>query len=237
MQLDAIWNRAQADLTIKTKQGDADMFLWEHASRIAKTARYIAQLPIVIEFNPDSIAVVAGALYSEAGWVIQWREGKITPHEIRLSPLKDTIRDLGITMMEKSLSKLIKPDSLHRAGLAIRHMTQRKTNLIDAQILADAVNLNEFGFIPLWASIRRGMLEGKGVQAVIDTWKRKKEYQFWSARLRDSFRFEPVRKIATKRLQIFETFMDDLDSQHTCDDVRDYLMDDPVESTQASSVE
>ncbi len=236
MQLDAIWNCARADLTIKTKQGEIDLFLWEHASRFANAARHISQIPIVSEFKPDLVAVVASALYIEAGWIQMWREGKISKHEIRLSPLTNSNRDYGISMMEKSLVKLMTPDSLQRASLAIRHISQRNTKFIDTQILAEALNLNEFGFIPLWASIRRGMLEGKGVQAVIDNWKRKKEYQFWSARLRDSFRFEPVRLLAAKRLRMFERFMEDLESHHLCTDIEESLLDESFESIQSSTL-
>jgi hypothetical protein len=63
------------------------------------------------------------------------------------------------------------------------------------------------------------MLEGKGVQAVLETWQRKREYQFWTARLRDSFRLAPVRRLAEERLCRFEQFMEELAAQQAGSDV------------------
>jgi hypothetical protein len=85
----------------------------------------------------------------------------------------------------------------------------------------------------LWSAIRRGAVDGKGVQAVLDTWRRKKEYQFWTARLNDSFRFEPVRELARRRLEKFERLLEELGDQHAAVDVAALLSvrrDDPVQS-------
>ena len=54
---------------------------------------------------------------------------------------------------------------------------------------------------------------------MIDTWKRRKEYQFWSARLNESFHFEPVRKIAEKRLAIYERIMQEVESHLAVSDL------------------
>ena len=114
-------------------------------------------------------------------------------------------------MMENGLANLLPREAIRRASLAIRSMSRRGTDSVEGRIVSDADNLDEFGPLALWPSIRRGVLDGKGIQAVIDTWQRRKEYQFWSARLNDSFHFEPVRKIAEKRLAIYESIMQEVE--------------------------
>ena len=236
MQLDAIWNRARADLMLKTRQGESDLFLWEHAVRVAQSSQHISNIPVVREKNADETAVLIAALYHDAGWVVRWQNGHIDRTEIRLGQLNEADRELGVALMEDRLASLIGPGSLQRAGHAIRTRSRRNPDSIEAQILCEAINLNGFGYMPLWLSIRRGMLEGKGVQAVIDTWKRKKEYHFWSARLHDSFRFEPVRKLAADRLKLFERFMEELEVQHTGVDLMDRLVQKHTDRLNAAPV-
>ena len=219
MDLEAIWKRARADLVIPTPRGDSDVFLWEHSVRIAKTAQHIARLPIVRSKGPNEAAVVAAGLYHHAGWIACIRERTVDRMEVLWGVLSEADHDQGAVLMEKSLAGLLPKESLDLAGQAIRGIRNRGSELIEAQVVAEADNLQEFGVVSLWSAIRRGAVEGKGVQALLDTWRRRKEYQFWTARLNDSFRFEPVRELARRRLEKFERLLEELEEQHTAADV------------------
>jgi len=219
MDLDTIWKRARGDLTVTTKQGDPDVFLWEHSYRVAQVAQRIAHLPEVRPHDPDELAIVAAALYHDAGWAIRWRDGEIERSEILLGPTTDTACEQAATLMEQSLAGFLPPGTLERAARAVRGLNDREPTSVEAQVVVEANNLEEFGLLLLWPAIRRGMVDGKGIQAVIDSWRRKKEYQFWSARLRDSFRFPAIREIAERRLERLEQFMMQLEEQHLGTDV------------------
>lgn len=219
MDLEAIWKRARTDLVIPTPRGDSDVFLWEHSARVAQTAEHIARLPIIRSQKPNEAAIVAAGLYHHAGWIARFREGTVDRAEVLLGSLSEADHDQGVVLMEKSLSGLLAKESLELAAQAIRGARNRGTELIEAQVVIEADNLQEFGVVSLWSAIRRGALEGKGVQAVLDTWRRKKEYQFWTARLNDSFRFEPVRELARRRLEKFEQLLAELEDQHSVVDV------------------
>lgn len=210
-ELDRVWQQARSDLMVATVTGDPDLFLWEHASRIARAACAMARLECVQKLHPDLSAVTAAALYHDAGWVARFQSGEIDRCEILVRPPSETHRDQGVLMMEKGLANLLPREAIRRASIAIRSMSRRATDSVEARIVSDADNLDEFGPLALWPSIRRGLLDGKGIQAVIDTWQRRKEYHFWSARLNDSFHFEPVRKIAEKRLAIYERIMQEVE--------------------------
>ena len=212
-EIDAIRKRARADLIVMTDQGDSDVFLWEHSVRVAHSAQQIAKLPEVVPKDADQDALVAAALYHDAGWVIGCREGRLDRRDILLSPLPGSAWGQAASLLEARLAPILQASSLRRATIAVREMGKREPESIEGRILVEANNLDEFGVTALWPAIRRGFIEGKGVQAVIDTWRRKKEYQFWSARVKDSFRFPTVRKHAERRLKRLERFMRELEEQ------------------------
>ncbi len=214
MQLDAIWNRARADLVATTEHGDEDVFLWEHAVRVAENARRIVMLPVVQEASPDETAVVAAALYHDAGWIVRLRNGEIKRDEILIRPMSESHREEGAALMERSLSRSLSHDSLTRASQAIRALNDRGIEPIEGQVVCEADNLEEFGVLSLWSTIRRSAIDGKGVQTLLETWRRRKEYRFWEARLNDSFRFAAVRAVAERRLKQFESLMEELERQH-----------------------
>ena len=211
--LDPIWNAARADLVIATESGDPDLFLWEHSVRVARSAQQIAALPVVRKQAPDESAVVAAALYHDAGWAVRWREGTAKRTEILVRPTPEPHREQGASMMEQSLAEVITADSLERASSAIRTINDYEIPTIEGQIVTEAENLEEFGLISLWTAVRRGMLDGKGVETVIETWRRRKEYRFWEAFLADSFRFDRVREIGKERLAKLERMMEELEEQ------------------------
>lgn len=219
MHWDAIWNRARADLVITTEQGGEDLILWEHSVRVSETARQIARLPEVQAASPDEAAIVAAALYHDAGWVARLRDSEIRRGEILCRLKSEAHREHGALMLEHALGELLPRDTLQRASGAIRTLKNRRIESVEGQVITEADNLDELGVLSLWSSIRRGVTEGKGVQAVIDTWRRRKEYRFWEAHLKDSFRFAPVRAVAEKRLEQLERLMRELEGQHTGADI------------------
>jgi len=223
--LDAIWNRARADLVINTESGDQDVFLWEHCARVARTAQAIRKFPAVREQASDEIAIVAAALYHDAGWIVQLEEGQIGRTEILVRAPGEAMREQGALLMERSLTGMIPDDSRKRASEVIRTLHDRGMKLIESHVVADSENLEEFCLLAFWPTIRRGAREGKGVQAAIDTWRRKKEYQFWTARINESFRFGVVRELARQRLAKYERAMVELEECHQGDDIKMALED------------
>ncbi len=233
MHLDDITHRAEVDLTLVGAHGDEDPFLWEHTRRVAQSALSIASLPLFQSQHPDNEVLYAAACYHAAGWAARVNAGEADRVQVLLSPLCGAIGDEGATMLEARLADILPPERLRRAARAIRTLHERDVDQIEAQIVAEARALEEFGLVSIWPTIRKGMLERKGVQAAIDTWRRKHEYHFWPARLKDDFRFEPVRELARQRLGKLEAFMNELARQHYGQDVSDLNVvheDTPVSS-------
>lgn len=220
MSSKTIRNRARADLIVINGQGEDDPFLWEHSLRVLHNAVMIATLAEVRQASPDPITIEAAALYHDSGWVARLRSNEINRMDVLIRPVSSTHFDQGAMLLEERLRDVISRDSLMRASQAVRSLGARETSQIEARILAEANNLDEFGALSLWPNIRRGLLDGRGVQSVIVTWRRQKEFRFWEARLSNSFRFGAVRAIAEERLRQYDRFMRELEEQIEGRDVR-----------------
>ncbi len=214
----SIWSCARDDLVVLDDQGHADVFLWEHASRVARTAEWIAEQPDVPQDRVDLSVLLAASLYDGAGWAVQLREGVVCRTDLLGKAATDVQRDLAASLMEKRLAKLMPGGVLQRAAECIRTSHPRHSDLVEAQILADADNLDQIGPLLLCQIVRRQGLEGGGVQAAIDTWNRRKEYRYWDARI-DAFCFESARKVAHQRLKEIDRYMTELGRQHLGQDL------------------
>ncbi len=231
MQWDVIWSRARTDLVITKARGDEDVLLWEHSMRVAQNARQIVGLPEAVATGADEAAVVVAALYHEAGWIARLKRGEIEPSDIFVRSTHDDHREEGAAMLGRSMAKLLPGESLTRALHAVRAMDDRNTDRGDALALMDADHLDEFGVISLWPTVRKGFLDGKGVQAAVETWRRRKEYRFWEARLRDSFHFDAVRDVARSRLAQLDEVMQVLAEQQEGKDLARQLRSDRANDT------
>ena len=208
---DAIWSRARGDLVIRTEKGEEDVFLWEHAARVARTAEYVSALPVVASENPDPIAVCAAALYHDFAWAAAFQKGAFQRIEILTTSLSRAQRELSVTMLEERLSDILPGDSLARAAEAIRTVDERKIASIEGRIVAEAIHLDEVGLLYLWRLIRRYTLDGKGTRAVVERWRREHEYHYWTSRLQDEFHFDATRRLAQERVETYARFMEDLE--------------------------
>lgn len=212
--LDAIWDRARIDLVVKAVDGGEDMFCWENAHRIARAALRIIQFPQVRALPTDEGALLAAALYYDVASVDLLRQGDIKPHELFARGRAKKHREQSAARMSERLADILSDKSGALASEAILTLNNRNVQSIEGRILSDARNLNDVGLLSLWPAIRRSMAEGNGVESLIETWKRQKEYHFWEARLNESFHFDDVRKIAENRLGQFDRFVADLAHLH-----------------------
>jgi hypothetical protein len=90
---------------------------------------------------------------------------------------------------------------LDRATRLLHEMTQRAPMLDEARLLADAVNLEDFGVSGLILQAITLATQGDGLEQVADGHEKREQYGYWEARLKDGFHFEPIRQIARRRLE------------------------------------
>jgi hypothetical protein len=90
---------------------------------------------------------------------------------------------------------------LDRGTRVLYEMPHRAPMLDEARVLADAVNLDDFGLTGLvWLCMQAGH-DGEGIAQLSGGLEKREQYGYWDARLRDGFHFEAVRQIARRRLE------------------------------------
>lgn len=220
-----IWLRARHDLIVRSDDGSEDVLVWEHATRVARSAVAIARLIGLQTGEADQECLTSAALYQDRCWILQHQDDTLSVSEMLAKPLSVAQRELAATSARQSLADCMPSKRLESVCRVICEAGDRRTTNIGAQILADATNLDQIGPLALLHHIRRQSPGYGSVAALLKTWDRQREYNFWPARIKEGFRFEPIRRIAEQRLQAAESLVDTLRSQANAEDVATAIND------------
>lgn len=202
----AIWARAEKTMSLVEPGGLVDVFLWEHSKRVVDSIPDILNIAGIQAEELDRMALFTAALYHDAGWIDQVRDGSISRWDILAQPTSDDQRGLGAGLARKQLADRLPAPCLETAEAAIRALNKRDVSLPEGQILAEADSLDEIGPMAFWQMARSNTSKGRGIEACIDAWHKRQEYNFWGLRL-ERFRFEPTRQLAEKRLRVMDQFI------------------------------
>jgi hypothetical protein len=91
-------------------------------------------------------------------------------------------------------------DLVDRATRLLQETPHKTPVLEDARLLADAINLEDFGVTGLIGQMTVLVRAGAGIIQLSEGATKREEYGYWDARLKDGFHFEPIRQIAKRRL-------------------------------------
>jgi hypothetical protein len=218
-----LWTRAQGDLCIKVPGQPPEVIVWEHACRVAGLAERICSFPELTGGACDHVAVHAAALYLDAGWVVQCREGAVAPTDLLLRPTPDAYRELSADWLNERAKDILPASSLELAVRAIREANSRDSDLVEAHIVAEADNLDEIGPQAIVLMIRKIRADGRTLNDLLSAWQRQEEYHYWSARISKGLRYKTSRMLAERRLEGFRQFMKQLQATITLQDVGEIL--------------
>lgn len=90
---------------------------------------------------------------------------------------------------------------LDRATRLLHEMPHRSPMIEEAKLLADAVNLDDFGAVGVALQVIQLARQGEGPLQLAEGCEARELYGYWDARLKDGFHFEAVRRIAVRRLE------------------------------------
>ena len=90
---------------------------------------------------------------------------------------------------------------LDRAARMLHEMPHRSPMIDEARLLADAVNLDDFGAVGVAVQVIQLARQGEGLIQLNEGCEARELYGYWEARLKDGFHFEAVRQIALRRLE------------------------------------
>jgi hypothetical protein len=232
--LDRVIPIARKLLTLRDEEGHDDLWLWEHSERVMRLAQTIARLPEVSSGEPNELAVAVAGLFHDAGWAVQAKQKRSLARQILSRPTNDIQRELGAALLQDEAAQMLPVDAAHRAVEAVRECNNRYSTLIEAQILAEAENLDDVGVMNMLRQFRQYQAEGRPLTQLCDGWKRQQEYSYWEARVNDCFRFEMTRSLARERLKAVEHFILALGREQSVSDLEQVLREAGVEAAAAS---
>jgi hypothetical protein len=222
-QLDRITPIAERVLTLELDENRREPWLWERAQRVSRLAQLIGRMPEVATGELDLLAAAVAGLFHCAGWAAQVGQAHFNWWQLLSRPTTDIQRELGAALLIEQAGPHLPAKTARLAADAIRQCNNRTTKLIEAQVLAEAENLDDVGSLSVLRQFRQYHAEGRPVQQMLATWKRQQEYRYWEVRISEGLRFESTRALAKARLEAVGMYFQGLERDLNGTDVLDVL--------------
>jgi hypothetical protein len=227
--LETIRKIAHKALVLQTADADSDNWLWDRAKRCQKNIDKICRLPELADQanSIDRLCLVAATYFADSGF-LQYSRGLKGGVKGMLAEVNYTkLCTFSTQIVSEKLARVLTPERIDKVNEIITESCNRFTESVEAMILSDARNLEDLGAVGRLNEVFRQMNSGKGVSEIVTSWKRKIEYGYWQARLKEGFRFEAVGRVAQQRFQAAERFMEQLITENQADDLEDQLRQMP----------
>lgn len=210
---DALDEAARGALIVYFDGAEPLESLWGRALRLRRLARRILELDELRRVRHDRRAVEAAALFVEAGWAEDVRNGRVVRDAVLLQPMDMRQRELSADLLAQATAELLPDETRRIAGRAIREAGSRASALTEAAVVGEALELESIG--PEWVMLegRRAWIRGQDTATLVSQWRTQQEYGYWEARIRDRLRYEWSRRAARQRLAGLAAFMETFAAQ------------------------
>ena len=177
-------------------------WLWKRTQTLMRNVECICKLPELVEADlpVDRFCLRAATYFSDLGFV--------SSHDSPAQTVSDKLADV---ITEQKINKI---------NTIISESINKLTRMNEAKILSDARSLDDMGILGIFSEFYRCILHGKGAQDILESWRKKIDYGYWQARLKEGFHFESVRRIATQRLSLRDDFMTQFAVEHNNQDLK-----------------
>ena len=226
-EIDVIREMAHQVLTVPTLTGGPDNWLWDRTQRIVRNVEHICRLPEVQrkEAAIDRFCLTGAAYFCDAGFA-RYADAENPAARMVLADLGPAeLRDFSTQTVTDKLAGALAGPKIDKINRIIAESGNRFTDMPEAMILSDARNLDDVGAVGIFNEFRRYVIHGKGATDVLETWRRKVDYQYWEARLKESFRFDSVRRLAQQRFAATEAFMNQLTVENAARDLEEIILE------------
>jgi hypothetical protein len=198
MPLDAtLTKRMVRALSVLDERGTTGPRLVDDSARLWRRVKKLLSMELVpSQIDRDSLELACYALQLPFAYDKSHRNQQTlrTRLKDRATLAVEALPDIFVlTSSDNSL--------LERTMALLAQMPQRTPKISEAKILADAVNLDDFGVCGLIVQTIQLARQGEGMQQLIDGSEKRELYGYWDARLKDGFHFEQTRRIAQSRLE------------------------------------
>jgi hypothetical protein len=197
MHLDGkLRQRLERALNVVDEQGTIGPRLLENARRLwARLMQFQSARLVPDGLDQESLELCAYAIQlplRQARRSARGRPGRSTLHD-RAEEAAEMLLAMASADVDERL--------LDRGTRVLYEMPHRAPMLDEARVLADAVNLDDFGLTGLVSLCMQAGHAGEGIAQLADGLEKREQYGYWDARLNDGFHFDAVREIARQRLE------------------------------------
>ena len=186
----------------------ADPVRLEGTRRVLRTCEAIVEMPELAGRRIDRHCLFVAAAFHQVG-------GASADSGADEAERRGRSADL----LAAHAAELLSARQLERCRRILRESVSRATPLVEAQVLSDAINLEDLGALGVWRELQRFAADRRGVAEALISWQRKIEYNYFQARIKETLRFETVRRAAEARLDAVVGFMDQLKREHLAEDL------------------
>lgn len=226
-ELDIIRQIAQQMLTVPTLTGIHDNWLWDRTLRILRNVEHICRMPELADqaMAIDRFCLIAAAYFADSGFAHFTDAEDISARLVLADISQSDLCDFSTQVVSDQLAGALAGPRIDKINKIIIESSNRFTEMTEAMVLSDARNLDDMGAVGLFHEFRRYVIHGKGVSDVLENWKRKIDYRYWQARLKESFRFETAQNLAERRFGAAEYFMNQLSVENSAKDLEELLLE------------
>jgi hypothetical protein len=195
------------------EQGTHGPRLIDDAQRLWRRIEKLVAMDLVAEPDLDALELACYAMQLPMRHPKNLLSGKLGRTNLRERA------EQAAELLVSTLGEEIDEDLLDRATRLLHETPHRTPVMEDAKLLADAINLEDFGVTGLIVQTIQLSRQGAGVVQVAEASEKREQYGYWEARLKEGFHFEPIRQIARRRLararQVATMLADELKEDHT----------------------
>jgi hypothetical protein len=187
-------------LGVVDESGTEGPRLLDDAQRLwRRVQRFLDQGFIGPDANREALELACHALQ------LPMRQRKLLPTgKLGRTSLKDRAEHAA-ELLVSQVDEIASDELLDQTTRILQELPQRTPVLDEARLLADAVNLDDFGVTGMIAQAMQMSRAGDGVKQVAEGCEKREQYGYWDARLRDGFHFPPIRELAKRRLAAART--------------------------------
>ena len=192
-------------LSVQDDSGGKGQRLVEDARRLWSRLLKFQELGLVgTELDREGLEL---ACY---GIQLPLRFGRSTPTrragQLTLRERCEQAAELLITWLSDNVEEAL----LDRAARILREAPQRTPMLEESKLLADAVNLDDFGVSGAVLLAMQLGRQNAGLLHFLTSFQKRDQYGYWDARLNEGFHYPPVRDLARSRVSRARTLVESL---------------------------
>lgn len=201
-------------LSVTGSSGVLDTAFFDRALRLVRLVDALAVQPELSGVRWNRRATQTAALFCEHGRAIRARESRLSPDSLLLLPYDEGTREACVdALMSAPWSAADGAATRESASRALREWNRPATTSVEAQVLTEAIHLDDLGPLWAWWQARRSGSAGASACDCVEQWRSRAAYGYWTRRIEDGLRFEWSRRLARRRVAAVQVFLEALAEQ------------------------